>query len=242
MAVTAESLELTESHRLSQVNLRATTAAELAELLPLVDFEDLKGSWATVERLIVRMIEARRSESEQMAQQFYAAIRAAEGVAGDLVPVGADPLDLRRLITNLRIAGPGHAGSALYRGGTDVYGSTLSNLEGEVSRNVLNGGRGATLNTMQADRTAVGYVRITDGNPCAFCAMLASRGPAYRSQRSGSFKAHPRCGCTAKPVFSKGDPWPERNQRFREQWDATTKGYSGNDALNAFRRALAAAA
>lgn len=251
MAVTTESLELAEAHRLSQVNLRATTASELAEILPLLNFEDLKGTWPAIERLIIQMIKSRRSESQQIAQEFYAAVRAAEGAAGAFTPVAADALDLGKLVRNLRIAGPGHAGSALYRGAGDVYGSTLSNLEGEVSRNILNGGRGATLNSVHADRVAVGYVRITDGNPCAFCAMLASRGPVYKSARSavtgpvlvnGEYKAHPRCGCTAKPVYAKADPWPERNQQFREQWDATTKGYSGNDALNAFRRALAAAA
>ena len=242
MAVTDESLTLTEGHRLSQARIRQITAADLAEILPLLDLEDLKGSWPAVELLLVRVVQERHRQSETLAQEFYLAVREAEKVSGLVTPRGADALDLAKLVRNLRITGPGHAGTALYRGYADVFASTFSNLEGEMSRNVLNGGRGATLNTMNADRTAVGWVRITDGNPCAFCAMLASRGPAYRSARSGSFKAHPRCGCTAKPVFSKEDPWPERNQRFREQWDATTKGYSGNDALNAFRRALAAAA
>lgn len=267
--ITAESVELTERHRLEQARLRAITGADLATILPLLDWEDLQGSWESVERLIVRLIEERRAESAATAMEFYGAVRSAEQIAEPFVPAAADELDLSKLVRNLRITGPGHAGRALYRGDLNVPQSTFVSLEGEVSRNVLNGGRSATLNTLRGDKQVVGWVRITDGNPCAFCAMLASRGPVYKSRQTATagiranrdrrgqsssnyfvrksksgatindFQAHPHCGCTAKPVYAADDPWPDRNQRFRELWDDSTQGFSGRDALNAFRRALA---
>ncbi|HVV11584.1 hypothetical protein [Amycolatopsis sp.] len=50
---------------------------------------------------------------------------------------------------------------------------------------------------------------------------------------------HPGCDCKVVPVFDRRD-WPGRDAYLRAEraWADTTKGYSGKDALNAFRRAV----
>lgn len=69
------------------------------------------------------------------------------------------------------------------------------------------------------DPRAIGWRRVSDGDPCAFCAMLVSRGPAYTSGRkallraSDGHKYHPHCGCTIEPVY--GDWKPSRQE---QQW------------------------
>jgi len=245
VTITEESVAVLEAYRLSQVALQQEIAADVAAIMPFLDFDNLADSWSGVERLMVGVTNARHAESVQLSQSFYRSVRTAEGITGPFTLRGADPLDAKTLVQNLRIVGPGHAGEAIWAGRTDVYDTTFSKLRGEVGRNALNGGRSSVLNTTRSDRKAVGWVRVTDGNPCAFCRMLASRGPVYKKSGSistGDFKAHPKCACVAKPVYSEEDPWPGKGEKFRQEWDEATAGFSGNDALNAYRRYIAARA
>jgi hypothetical protein len=123
---------------------------------------------------------------------------------------------------------------------------------GSATRHVLNGARDATLELIKADAVAVGYIRVTAANPCAFCAMLASRGPVYhdasfaesdpRFEGPGTVKVHDNCACTVKAVFSRAAQWPGRAAEFRQMWRDNIEGqYSGRDALNAWRRLYEAA-
>ena len=66
--------------------------------------------------------------------------------------------------------------------------------------------------------------------------MLASRGGVYGE--GADFQAHDHCSCTAEPAYP-GSRMTATADRFREQWDRTTRGLSGDDALNAFRTARA---
>ena len=69
--------------------------------------------------------------------------------------------------------------------------------------------------------------------------MLATRGPVYRGEESAGFEAHDGCGCSAMIVYDRlawtPEDGPERE--FYDLWFDTTKGLSGKDALNTFRRA-----
>jgi hypothetical protein len=91
----------------------------------------------------------------------------------------------------------------------------------------------------------IGYARFTDGNPCYFCAMLASRGAVYSansfreiSKHFGDNIAavHDHCKCSLRPVFRTEDSMDERAKYFRAQWDKLTANESGKDAMKAFRR------
>ncbi len=89
------------------------------------------------------------------------------------------------------------------------------------------------------------YRRVTDGNPCAFCALLASRGFVYRSRRSaGDTRVlegwHDACGCTSQAGFGPGVHNPQLDPialRAQEIYEKATGNYSGKDKTRAFRRA-----
>ena len=115
--------------------------------------------------------------------------------------------------------------------------AALVQVAGAASRQVLTGGREATLTLVQADTEAIGWARKTDGDPCAFCALLASRGPVYKSEASASFRPHDGCACIPVAVFTNSEPWPGKAREFRRLYDQASRGYSGQDAINAFRRA-----
>jgi hypothetical protein len=104
-----------------------------------------------------------------------------------------------------------------------VKSQTFVSLSGSVQRNVAAGGRTTIFNAVEHDTEAVGWVRVTSASPCAFCAMLSSRGPAYKSENSGRFRQdgalyHPHCGCQIVPQFSYDQPWPGRAAEFRAMW------------------------
>lgn len=108
-----------------------------------------------------------------------------------------------------------------------------------------------------------GWARVATGREtCGWCLMLVSRGPVYRTPQSAGARSemefenppsdgysveehmnawHPGCDCKIVPVFNLDD-WSgkDRYTAAENMWKAETKGYSGRDAINAFRRAAEA--
>lgn len=116
-------------------------------------------------------------------------------------------------------------------------------------RHVTNGGRDLIDSVVTHDPLVTGWVRITKANPCYFCAMLASRGPAYGEQsfdRSdarfdgpGEHKVHDGCGCSLRPIYGSKSTknWPEPSREFERLWLTSGAKYSGERAILEFRRA-----
>lgn len=114
-------------------------------------------------------------------------------------------------------------------------------------KEVVNGARDTT-DELVRTKVALGYMRITKAKPCAFCLMLASRGPVYaedsfdrsnaRFTGPGEHKVHDTCGCTLRPLFKRGEEnWTETARRADAIWTDQVAGkYSGQDAINAFAR------
>jgi hypothetical protein len=124
---------------------------------------------------------------------------------------------------------------------------TAGKVASAVVRHAQAGGRQTIHENSQRDEVALGWVRVTKAKPCAFCAMLASRGLQYRAFKEGSFdlsdarftgdgdaKVHDNCGCSLKPVYSKNDPLVDRTKQFADMWSMW--GAGGGDAALRFRR------
>jgi hypothetical protein len=252
MATTEQGALLTEAHRRLQARLRGVTAAEVAAIMPMIEFSNITGTWPAVEAAMVRLIERNRRLSSKLSLDYYRNFRVAEGITGRFSPIPASPVEVDKLVRNLRITGPGRAGELFRTNRIDIADRTFASLEGEVSRNVLNGGRDAIVNTIQADKKCIGWSRVTDGNPCGFCAMLASRGPVYKakgdalagpafSERVNDFRAHAHCACTAEPVYSTDTEWPGRSKEFQDTWyssDPDFDRFPDDTRERAFRREM----
>lgn len=151
---------------------------------------------------------------------------------------------------SLEANGPRNVKSKTRRGRTadQAAREAAADAAGAAGRHVLEGGRHMGLTLVHADDAAIGWIRVTDGDPCGFCGMLASRGPVYRSEQSARYVVNPKanrpvgalyhdnCGCTAEAMFDKGQEWPELNRQLRELWNRVAKGQK--DPLNAFRREI----
>lgn len=114
-------------------------------------------------------------------------------------------------------------------------------------RHAQAGSRQTIHDNSEQDRVALGWVRVTKASPCAFCAMLASRGLKYRAFGQDSFsmsdarftgdgdaKVHDSCGCSLKPVYDEADPVLARTDKFADMWSMW--GAGGGDASLRFRR------
>lgn len=228
------------------------TAAALRDLLRLWTAIIRPDDMSTFQRfaeLAATLIGLRQRDSAGLAAAYYEAFRTAEGASGAPTLVMAAPLATTAVQDSVRAAAlAGFTGGR--RAGQTPEAAARNGFvraSGTATRMVLTGGRDTITGSVQADRQALGWLRITDADPCAFCRMVASRGPAYKSQRTASFQAHDHCGCSAEP-FYEGSPIPEASRRFEQEWtaaqrwardnDAASRGTS-NNALNNYRRWLA---
>lgn len=225
---------LTRTHRRQQLALRASVVREVLVLSKLWNspFDDFADATAT-------LVSSRRRDSAAISSRYYRAFRVAEGPGGVSTPVLGAQVERGRVLASIYATGLGSYERGIAAGLTQEAArrNALVAVTGSAARHVLNGGRETILRSTRTDKQARGWQRITAGEPCAFCQMLASRGPAFKSQRTASFSAHDHCVCTAEPVY-RGGEWTPQATGFRRRWNEATAGLSGKDALAAFRRAM----
>jgi hypothetical protein len=227
---------ITAAHYEAQLSNRADTLRRLWLIWLLFTPADITGSWERIEPAVMGLTRAGQQRSAALAAVYYQWLRRLQNTPG-IPPSQLAVLGEQNAQYWLRMAGPRTAGVLYAQGRRDVFQQAYVSLSGQVARQVLDGGRQTLLENVRADRHALGFARLTGPNPCAFCAMLASRGPAYKSERSARYRQdgelyHPHCACLPEPVFNSDEPWPGRASEFREMWDS----FDG-DRL-AFRRAL----
>jgi len=230
---------LAEQHRVQQVALRAGVSRDVVALLrDLFDTANADRTWPAIQSMLAVMARQQHSTSATLANAYYEQARAEADAPGFYLPV--TPADLAEELLKVVLDATGIAAfkRAISLGKTpeealQIAGVTLS---GSISRLVLNGGRDAILGNVREDRKAVGWARITDKDPCAFCGMLASRGGVYKTRETAKFQAHDHCACMPVPVWSRDEAWLQHSRGLYEQWQKTTEGLSGADARRAWRR------
>lgn len=240
MARTAGGEALTEAHRAIQIRLATGLVRDLATLWRPVDPTDIRGTLEPFARAgTVITLNARRA-SAAAARSYYGMFRQVEGVPGVVdVALAQDPPD-DVLRGGLFGAGARGIMNARQRGATVTRAAEngLVKVTGAAIQIAANGGRETLLGAVRSDPQAQGYQRVTDGDPCAFCQMIASRGVIAYSESSAGFESHGHCGCTAEPAF-EGSQISARNATYRAEWEQATAGRGGADALRAFRSHLA---
>lgn len=219
------------SARAVQLTIRAALMRDVARLWPALDVKRLDETFPGWLRAMALLVGNYHGQSAQAAARFYRAARAqaTESPApASLVALAAKPSP-EWMSKAFGFSGPGMLSRDQVRPGT-----ALSTTLGTASRIALDGGRTTVLQTVKKDPVAVGYYRLTDGQPCAFCALLASRGVVYK-KHTVDFKSHNDCGCFGAPAFSHDQELPEINQRAAQVYLERGKG----PTLVAFRKAWA---
>ncbi|HEX9089722.1 MAG TPA: hypothetical protein VF867_19680 [Arthrobacter sp.] len=124
-----------------------------------------------------------------------------------------------------------------------THASAGSIGSGTVDAAGIASGRDAMLGAIRNDRLVLAVARGTGPDPCAFCALLAGRGFVYKSEATAGVgdsetivKYHIHCHCYPIFRFVRASELPALNAYFQEKWPEVTQGYSGHDAVKAWRR------
>jgi len=216
---------------------------ELLRVWPALNTKRLDQSFPEWFPLALRVITDHHGYSTVVAQRYVDEVRAASGVTDAWTPPVERTLDARRIelemyrtaITNLKKAiAKKQAALNVEREAVDRAFVASAGL---ATKEALNGGRDAVLDSVQTDQAAVGWYRVTDGDPCYFCAMIASRGVWYKTEATASFHPHDHCGCSAAPAYSRDIEFQPVVLEAGKIYTASTKGHRGKDKMRAFRRA-----
>lgn len=263
MARTSAGAALTDDHRRRQVAVRARTLQEFLVISRLWVLSDVS-SFDRMVSAAIPLVQARHATSAAVAAGYFEAFRLAEQVGGTARAVPAAPVDRDQVAAGLYATGQVQARRSTMAGQAleQVRQSAVASMTGSVTRLALSGGRDTLLGSAVDDRQVISWMRVTSGDPCPFCAMLASRGPAYTSResatsvtgRAGRVRGrrqigesyHDNCVCTIEPYY-EGSSMPESSRRWRDLWNESQREAeasgdlargTSNDALNAFRRRL----
>lgn len=131
---------------------------------------------------------------------------------------------------------------------SQAHRKAASRQAAEAERISLNAARGLTYSIAGYDDLLIGWARYSQtGTPCAWCAMLISRGFVYKSAKSGGGdgtedldKFHANCHCVAVPVFSleqfKDSELFNLNRELRQIWNEARRLHGGALSLEQWRR------
>ena len=244
-------LEVAVTARTMQLAIRARLLRDVTALWPALDKDRLGETfpgWVRAMSLLVRNYHGQSAAAASAAYREARAQATMSPAPRSLVKLAPAPSDewMRQAF--------GFSGPGMLNKDTARPNTALSTTLGTASRIALDGGRMTTIETVKADPVAIGFYRVTDGAPCAFCALLASRGVVekstlYVSEHSfdasnakftgpGMAKVHNDCGCSMAPAFSRDQELPEVNRKAAEVY--LNRGDHPNGALAAFRKAWAA--
>lgn len=242
MASTQEADHLTQQYQRELTVIKAGVVLDVLRVWPLLNLADVLTSWPALLTVLLSIIDTRRAAAVTTAENYVRRFRNAEGISGAFHAVHAEPPARAAMDVSLRATGPATILRAVSRGMSvdEASKRALGTVSGAASRIALDGARQTVVLSVGDDKQALGWMRVTRGDSCAFCAMLASRGPVYKTSSTAgddSNRFHDHCDCVVEPVYSRSVKWPDASVRARQLWASTTAGLFGKDAINAFRRA-----
>lgn len=253
MAFTVLGAQLTTAHRAAQLAVRARSLQGLIGLWKAVDVTNLADTIDVFSQAAALLAGQSFDQSALVATRYFESFRAAEAIPGAARAIVAQRPT--QIIMSGQLRGAALKGILDGRSaGMDITRAKTNGLVrvvGQMAKMVLAGGRMTITGSVQNDRQALGWARVTSGDPCTFCRMLAGRGPVYKSQKSADFEAHDHDGCTPEPVYDRGEIHlgpVAQSATYKKEYDTaqawaraggTMSQDTSNNALNNYRRWLA---
>lgn len=219
------------SAQLSQAGLAAVVAAQIPGLLRAIDVHNLESSQHDLTVLLHELTARYGLAAATLAVQQYRQAREAAGL-GRITVIPASTAGIAQVGVATR-----WALSGLYGPEPDLA-AFRTKLTGVAEKLVLDPGRRTIIDNTHRDRQARGWARVPEANPCAFCALLATRGAVYKRDTVG-FRSHDHCRCHAEPIFGRYEP-PEQVQAWRDIYASIPHGSPRQMRAN-FRAAYDAA-
>lgn len=263
MSTTKNGALLTQAHRTTQAKRGQSIAVlALGLWLKTVKPNDLEATTTIWMRKLIQAIFDGRDRSAQSTRIYYTAFRKLEVPEAPRFTIPATPeLLVEQVETSLRVTGPiayqrrvsrikelddldPRVEKALM---DDAFRASAKTSSAAAVRLVLDGGRHTMREAAVNDHLALGWARVTQANPCYFCAMLASRGFDYGKHAfddsnrlfdgAGKAKVHDSCQCTMEPSFSNKSELPEHSAQWESLWADVTGDVFGVEKARKFRAA-----
>lgn len=209
---------LTEAHRQAQLRLSARSVAKAKiaydRFLNVADLDASFPAWAV---LMQQIVEEGFLGSERLATAYV--VRTLKDAGLEVGGLPSVALDQEKLLSNLLVNGPISIKQKIKKGipADQAKAMARERFLGVMKERVLDGGRDLIIGASKYHGKRGRWRRVTDGKPCAFCAMLAGRGPVYTSE-SARFESHENCGCTAELVVGDWTP-TQREKLWRYSYD-----------------------
>lgn len=233
-------LEVAVTARTMQLAIRARLLRDVAALWPMLDGKRLDETFPGWMRAMSLLVRNYHGQSAAAASAAYREARA----QATLSPAPRSLIKLAPAPSEEWMARAfGFSGPGMLQRDTVRPNTALSTTLGTASRIVRTGADDTISATVEKDPVALGWYFHTDGDPCFWCALIASRGTVFKGDSfeasnrkfigDGTAKIHNNCACVLAPVFSKSQVLPDINREARQVYENRGEG----DALNAFRRA-----
>lgn len=197
-----------QGHRREQVKVANKAAAVVTELA-----RQLRRGQLSVDQFVAAVV-ATQSVSHkvavELAFEYVNGLRSTE--APDKVGVtDSDPFDPMEVAARSR-----EVAQLIGNSTTDAaFSKVLNALVGDSRHWSLSAGRSAVIKSARAAKSR--WRRVSDGNPCAFCAMLVAAGPVYGSKESAGGRFHKHCGCGIAEVHGTWTP-TDSEQRYIDDY------------------------
>ncbi|MDR1790474.1 MAG: hypothetical protein LBR20_02240 [Propionibacteriaceae bacterium] len=241
MTDTSEAQKLHREHQLQQIKLAATVGIAVASIGYLLTPAETQqpGKWF---KQMLAILALGYLASKRTAQKYIRSARTIEigQASAATLPIADPPINLSQTIRSYMWA-PATLAAALNAGTdeTQARKTVIAGLVGRSNKEILNAARETV--TQSAAKANNRCRIITDSNPCAWCAMLASQGPVYRSTTTGRANLyHDYCGCLVAEYH--GDPrnWKptEQEQKYLDAYHEAhraTGSYDPKTLTNAMR-------
>lgn len=176
---------------------------------------DLAAWWTTVEHLSPQQAQAAAAEYLPLLAQTYGEVSAT--AAADFYDAArADSMAPGRFVADMPPSGAavqasrsvGWATAPLFS--QDAAGA-LGRMSTVADASALQVGRDTIIHNSNRETVWVRWARVPVGKTCAFCLMVASRGPVYRSAETAGREFHAKCDCQPVPSWDRsggGDDLP----------------------------------
>lgn len=233
---TTPALAVATAARGVQLAIRTALLRDVAKLWPSLDRKRLDETWPGWLQSMILLVTNYHGQSAAAASRFYRQARSQaiqSPTPSRLIRLAPTPAEdwLTRAF--------GYSGPGMFQRDIARPNTALSTTLGTAARIALDGGRTTVIETVRTDPVAVGWYRLTDGDPCAWCALLAGRGISYNSEHSADFQAHNDCGCSAAPAFSRDTALPAISAEASRIYRDAAKGAPSGQQVAAFRAAWA---
>lgn len=221
--------EWDRANRSLQAALRRAVIEELSAL------QGRRLDESTIEVITQRMFAAVRggqNYSRELARRYYTEFLGARGIGAPVAQPPPAEYAPAALTDGLR--------RVLAPAGGMVTADTLGRALQVGHKHVQDSGRRSMIAQVLRDERLSGWARADPKPPtCAFCLMLISRGPVYRSRATAGAANRWHIGCSCQVVPVAGGDWEGRNQYEQaERLYVASAAESRADPLNAMRRKL----